>query len=503
MKKAKSAIKYGMETLKLSPDELFKLIESSKGYSGEDYSRWLAGKIIEVAEADGVQFSQLLVKKFNIINELLEEVSGNSVVREEFLDIFKGVLHKDLYSVDFEGLGEALEVDWYEGLDVDTENSFFVMEKLPLELREKILENEKFSILFRLSLDEANKKTDLFADAKYQGIQLHSKGAMILYRLCNMAGVFDMPNLKIGIMVPVKFLYDEENRSIIDFMLDHFEINEGYSIKSVEMSSDAFNAGDIAFITMSQKLDDSSEQDGIVLTAITLDDSELSGFSELESKRYSKSSQYMLNKISDSSIELTDEVPVLGSSGIIGEGLGLKDALGYLNVNGSITLTSLPEEGKQSIAITRDNIKDIIAYYGVTVAREVEWGYSSDITCLVDGRTGYEELLYNCLPLFLFDYNSNFRSYEDWGIENKLDVMSSDVIFELLDVGLPYFTFEAKELYNLCKDYIEFTRDREGIEGKSFQELREMSDNADLNNLYDIKLTNLKELINSMSKKFL
>ena len=68
MKKTKSAVKYGMETLKLSPDELFKLIESSQGYDGSDYARWLAGKIISVAEEDGVQFSQLLVKKFNIIN---------------------------------------------------------------------------------------------------------------------------------------------------------------------------------------------------------------------------------------------------------------------------------------------------------------------------------------------------------------------------------------------------------------------------------------------------
>ena len=206
MKKAKSAVQYGMETLKLSPDELFKLIESSQGYDGEDYSRWLAGKIIEVAEADGVQFSQLLVKKFNIINEILEEVSENQEISEEFVDIFKSLLNRKLYSVDIDGIGEPLDVDWYSGLDLDSENSFFVMEKLPVELRDKILDNEEFSVLFRLSLDGADKKSDLYTDAKGQGLVLGSKGAMLLYRLCSLASNFNLSNAKFGVLVPVKFL---------------------------------------------------------------------------------------------------------------------------------------------------------------------------------------------------------------------------------------------------------------------------------------------------------
>lgn len=59
-----------METLGVSSDKLFHLIETSRGYDGDDYERWLSGKIIEIAEADGVGFSQLLVKKFNILSEL-------------------------------------------------------------------------------------------------------------------------------------------------------------------------------------------------------------------------------------------------------------------------------------------------------------------------------------------------------------------------------------------------------------------------------------------------
>lgn len=506
MKKTKSAVKYGMETLKLSPDELFKLIESSQGYDGEDYSRWLAGKIIAVAEEDGVQFSQLLVKKFNIINEILEEVSGSQDIREDFLDIFRSTLNKDLFSVDFESIGKPLDVDWYNGLDLDEENSFFVMEKLPFEVSQKILEKEKLSIISRLSLDIADKKSDLFTDARGQGLTITSKGAMFLYRLCSMSTVFDLSNVKIGILVPVKFLYDKDNEGVIDYFLSHFTIKEGYSIKSVEMSLNALNAGDMAYITVEPRREEDGEQDGIVLTSITLDEGELCGYNELYSKRYSRSSTPMINKIAEDSVSLEDDVHTLSLGEISGIGKGYSKAYGYLNVNGKLTLSSLPEEGKQNVAITRKNIKDIIAYYGVTVSRELDWGYSSDIPCLIDGGVGYEELLYNCLPLFLFDSRVDFKNItlEDGTVlKNKLDVIDSDIIEELLDVGMPYFSFEAKELYNTCKDFISYTKDNLGVEGKTFHEIRNMSDNANFNNFYESKLVNLKEYINTLSKNFI
>ena len=267
------------------------------------------------------------------------------------------------------------------------------------------------------------------------------------------------------------------------------------------MSLNALNAGDMAFITLETRREDNDEQDGVVLTSITLSDEELSGFSELESKRYSRSNQSMLNKIASESVALEDDVMMQSLGEESNMGKGFKDALGYLNINGSVSLSTLPEEGKQNIAITKENIKDMIAYYGVTVSREIDWGYSSDIPCLIDGGVGYEELLYNCLPLFLFDYNVDFKNIG--GTDNRLDVLTSPVIKDLLDIGLPYFSFEAKELYNTCKDYIEFSAKNMGVVEKSFHELREMSDNNDFNNFYESKLINLKEYVNTLSKNFL
>ena len=191
--------------------------------------------------------------------------------------------------------------------------------------------------------------------------------------------------------------------------------------------------------------------------------------------------------------------------------MGCREALGYLNINGKVSLSTLPKEGKKNIAITKDNLKDVVAYFGVTVAREQDWGYTSDIPCLIDGRVGYDELLYNCFPLFLFDYNVEFMNFgeielsdgEKLEVNNKFDVPESDVVESILDIGTPYFSFEAKELFNICKEYIEYSKENIGVMGKSFKQLREMSDNADFNNLYETKLANLREYVNNLSKKFL
>ena len=57
MKNTREAIRYGIETLGVTPEEFFSLIESSNGYSGDDYGRWLANEIIKIAEKDNVGYS--------------------------------------------------------------------------------------------------------------------------------------------------------------------------------------------------------------------------------------------------------------------------------------------------------------------------------------------------------------------------------------------------------------------------------------------------------------
>ena len=86
MKSTVEAVRYGIETLKVSPNEMFSLIESSQGYTGDDYKRWLANEIIKIAVKDGVGFSQLLVKKLAITSEIMENVDVS--FKPEWLGVF-------------------------------------------------------------------------------------------------------------------------------------------------------------------------------------------------------------------------------------------------------------------------------------------------------------------------------------------------------------------------------------------------------------------------------
>lgn len=469
MKKTKSAVKYGIETLKVSPDELFKLIESSQGYNGSDYSRWLAGKIIDIADKDGIQFSQLLVKKFNIINELLEELSENQEIDDDYITIFKDCLNSNLYSINIDKLGVALkDVDWFNKIDLDKENSFFVTENLPLELQKNIFDNEKFSIIARLSLDTCDKKSCLYSDAKGQGIKLVSKGAMFLYRLCSLVGIFNLTECKFGLLVPTKFLYDEDNADIINYTLDYFDIETGLSIKSVEMLSNSINSGDIAFIVLTPRKRES--QDGVILDVVEKDTSSLEGYNILCRKRYSKSKNRMIDDIKSSVV--ADE-----------------DSIAYLKCNDSVlSIVSSIENNDYLVPITKNTLSKAIVYYGVTIAKNIGWGDVLGLPCVIDGVSGYEELLYNCLPLFLFNYNSDMPQ----------EVLNSDIIQNLVNVGNPYFSFEAKELYNLCMDFIKSS----GVSDRSFSSIRKEISNRDFNNLYESKVESLKSYINSLSERF-
>ena len=61
MKKVEEAIKYALETLKSNPDDLFDLFSTSRDYEGDDYKRWLAKKIIDLAEKEGVAIKRVVM----------------------------------------------------------------------------------------------------------------------------------------------------------------------------------------------------------------------------------------------------------------------------------------------------------------------------------------------------------------------------------------------------------------------------------------------------------
>lgn len=513
MKNVKEAIKYGIETLGVTPEEMFALIESSRDYSGDDYKRWLANEIIKIAEKEEVGFSQLLVKKFSIIQSLAED--ADTQIKPNWLNYLKDILSEPLYSVDFSYLGNAIEdIDWFEGLDYDEVNTFFTDENLPEDISDKLRNHEEITILSRLSSDSSSKSSELFKSAKSRNIVCKNEGSLMLYRMCTLVDALNLDkNFKFAFFTSTDFLYDSENADIIKFFLTYFNY-EGFVVKSTELFADTFVSSNFAFVICTPRGLEDKTQDGFILDEIRLEEDKKVS---LSNKRYSRSSKSLRNFILDKckvfhngganifkGIERVETKGVLND--VIQEDskvLGLEGALGYLNfdIANHCWLTTLPDlSAKTYYPIYKGNLNEVIVFYGV-VKSLAEFGMPTDIHKIITGNTEYMKLLSNCLIIFLFDINSKFSTYK--GIPNAFDIISSELVSHLLEKSEVYFSFEAKELLDICKGFLEYLK-HEGIEdttGMTFEAIRKSTENSDLDSAYLTALKNLKDYVRALYKE--
>ena len=193
------------------------------------------------------------------------------------------------------------------------------------------------------------------------------------------------------------------------------------------------------------------------------------------------------------------ERSLLGSLAGSGDSVNV---LGYLNVPYTnvfdCTVSVLAGEGfRYNIPITSGNLRSVVIYYSIVHALS-GGGMSSDVKELMDGSLDYDNLFYNCLPLFLFDTSSLFRSYP--GIENPFDVENSDLIKGLIEEGEVYFSYEAKDLLSVCKGFLDYLG--KDCDGMTFEQVRKEANHSELNNAYLSALINIKDYIRSLYKKF-
>ena len=496
MKKTISAVKYGLETLGVTPDKLFGMIESSQDYTGDDYGRWLASQIINIAEADGVGFSQLIVKKFNILSDLSE--MDNLEVREEYLDAFKDMLGGNVYTYGVVNDEESPldDLDWYHNMDYDTENCFFLDEIGNDALRESI-KGGRFDFLLKLSMSNKLKKSDLLIDAKNRGLSIKTEGGAILHRVCLLYDVFGNSETKFGFLVPSEFMSSEDNWEVVSELVDRFNIS-GYYMSDLNPYY-----GEYVFCICKSR----GGADRNKFISLVKCEYGANGFVKYPEKAriFSKSSIRMVDYLKEKAKGYNDKVLVVKNSKPVGYGVGYAKALGYLCVNSNVHLSSavcaMPEDPNiVCIPITESNIKDIIAFYGAYKSNEGN-GYFSDINVLMSGSPKYNDLVYNSLPIFLFDYDSGFKGYSfvdregnKAEIRNCFDLKNSELVKELLADGESYYTFESKELLGVCKKYLDGVDD---TELKSFEEIRVLRGDESLDNKYRVALKRLKEYIST------
>lgn len=490
MKHTRDAIRYGIETLGVTPEELFSLIESSEGYTGDDYKRWLAARIIDIAEKDGVGFTQLLVKRFSITQSLAEEYSDDSI-KDEWVNYINNVLSKDsVFSVDIENIGSPLEdVDWFNGIDIDDVNGDFVSERLPEEVKDVFLQDENFTLFCKLSSESSNKSCELFKSAKLAGVQCKNEGSLMLYRVCSLVSAFEncTENFKFAFLASTNFLFDKDNEQIIKYFLNYFKYT-GFVVSSTDMLKDSFSKVDYALIVCKPRTFSDGIQDGFVLNRANLVDGELI---LRKPKRYSVSDNNMYDYIKSSqpSVKGTEEI------------------LGYLlrDSQGRLYVSSVEDDSIDSIPILKGNLEDISVYYAVTKSLE-GFGLSRNMAEVISGHSLYKELFYNCFVLMLSDTDNICRdggvvriNGVDHRLKNNMSI-GNEVIAGYLESGEVYFSFEAKQMLDMFKVFCEKYSSQLNS-GKTYSDIMTENCDSEFNRQYIASETALRDYISNLYRK--
>ena len=469
MKNTLDAIKYGLETLKVTPKELFSLVESSKGYDGDNYNRWLANEIIVLAEKDGIGYSHLLAKWFNLMQGIIEEYADDSVkdcYNNQILNMVKnsnvytlGLPKDNPYGIDVSA------VEW--GSRVDMPYNYDFVEALPDSVKNSILSNEGVTFFFRFNPKETIKKSDdLQLDAKLNQISLKSRDALLLYRICTIARAFEDTgiNFKFVFMTNTEFLFNVENAELIKYFLSYFHYS-GFVVDSKELYEGSFTSEEYAICECVLRDGSTPIQDGFMLSKAVEVDGEIQ-YSTYK-KRYSKGEDMLSSLMRNySSSTYQFNVPMLDSEcGIVGITKGVRGAYGYLckrDIDRGVILYNYPVENSKYIAITEENLLSIIAYFGVSQAMD-GIGLFLSIDEIIDGHSEFDNLVGNCIPIFLFDVANNFadlgertnKSGKVFHLDNKFS-LESKLVGRLLDTYSVYFSYESKELMDICKKMLEY-----------------------------------------------
>lgn len=483
MKKTVQAVEYALDSLHISPDSLFKLIETSQGYTGEDYGRWLAEKIISTAESEGIPFTELLVKKLKILAELL---SNSEEGISQLVDDFISTRIKDIETVyDFSGLGYSGTTDSQE--DFDWFNAINPMS-------DDLLANNSDNSAYIGILDSKGVgKTDVTIAGRSLGYDMVSRGGAMLLRFLLMDEALEPKDNTYIFISDASFF--KENSSITKAFMSHFDLVESYYLNKLDTMPSSFASGlDLITVWKTYSSDRESE------SSIFAEDLIKGGNRKLF---YADSEDLEVDYLEFSSP--VDEVPEINFNLDLSDesyDISKSDFHAYLSVNGTQRVSDYPVAGSSLVyGITESNLRSIIVYFAGSKALEGSWGYGRGLKRVCDGLEGYASLVANCLPIFLYSPDSLFVNID--GSSSQFDY-SSDLVSSLYDEYYPYMSFESKVLWDLAQDYSKaMVKNTEGLEGYSFFQIRKGLMDDRFEKVYQEKYESAKNYVKQQLEGYL
>lgn len=505
MKKTTQAIKYALEELHLTPDKLFQLIESAQGYSGDNYELWLANKIIEVADSEGIPFTELLVKKLKLLSSLRSDDDGG--VSQVVSDFIQKVVAGAEETVDFSGLGldflnDNSDFGWFDGLSL---------------VDGTLEELNSSNTAYVGFLDSAGAgKNEVSLAGKSMGIPITSKGGAMMLRFLLMDDQVE-PTGNTYVFISDSAFY-KENPQITKEFFQRFSLVDAVYLNKSEAIQGSFASG-LDLVTVWKTYSDEgydyyetedkySESELVIMESNDV----ILGRSLIKPKVFPNKYFYADSEILMSDLlkeylidsEEDEQVAVINLDLQVEDAFDLpKSNLGaYLSINGTQRVCDYPIAcSTDYIPINRSNLEEVITYYACSQAMEGTWGYGKGLGMVLNGLEGYESLVANCLPIFFFGWNSLFHSIEG---QPSNFLPSGNLAQELYEKYNSFMSFESKVLWTLGTDYskamIEKTPE---LEGSTFYQIRSELKDASFERVYKEKLELALRFVNVQVKGYL
>jgi len=119
----------------------------------------------------------------------------------------------------------------------------------------------------------------------------------------------------------------------------------------------------------------------------------------------------------------------------------------------------------------------------------------------LDGLEGYDSLVANCLPIFLFGWNSLFHSSDDKVSNFTHD---SELVADLFEKYSAFMSFEAKVLWDLGTEYSKaMQKGDDSLKGKTFYQIRNILADDSFEAVYKQKLESAQNYVREQVKGFL
>lgn len=489
MKKTTQAIKYALDELHLTPDKLFQLLESSQGYEGTNYEKWVAGRIIKIADSEGIPFTELLVKKLKILASLMSE--SDEGVSDLVADYIKPFVEDYTKVYDFTGLDLEVTTDLVDDFDWFSGTSL---------IDGTLGENNESNVVYIGELDSKGiGKSELSQISKAMGYSLKSKGAGMLMRFMLMDD-YSQPEDNTYIFISDSSFF-MENAEVVQQFMSRFDLVDAVYLTKSDTFNGSFASGN-DLITVWKTYSENFESFGGDVPIIKAKNL----ITEFNEKLFYVDSSVLMkdvigvaeddeNLVSVSAISLNledDEEVEVGSS----------DLKGYLSINGTQRVSDRPISGSDLvIPINKCNLLDIITYYAVSQSTEGTWGYGQGVGLLLNGIEGYESLVANCLPIFFFGYHSLFFSLD--GVDSTF-IQEGELAEELYDKYAPFMSFEAKVLWDLGNEYSKaMQKVNPDLKGKTFYQIREHLKDEQFESVYKQKLESAQNYVKVQSKGYL